>query len=231
VHGSAVTAPAMAPVIAQVNTISDYWDLFIEGFWVTVQLTALSFTFAMVIGVVVASLRVSPVPPLRAVGTVYVETLRNIPLLLILLFLVFAVPKLGALIDYFPAAVIGLSLYTGAFVAEAIRSGINAVGVGQAEAARSIGLTFPQSLQLVILPQALRNVVAPLANVFIALTKNTSLASAISVVELTSVLGQVIERTGQAIEALAVVSLLYMVITIPAGLLAGFVERRVRIVR
>ena len=124
-----------------------------------------------------------------------------------------------------------MSLYTGAFVAEAIRSGINAVGVGQAEAARSIGLTFPQSLQLVILPQALRNVVAPLANVFIALTKNTSLASAISVVELTSTLGQVIERTGQAIEALAVVSLLYMVITIPAGLLAGFVERRVRIVR
>jgi glutamate transport system permease protein len=231
VHDSAVTAPAMVPVIAQVNTISDYWDLFLEGFWVTVQLTALSFTFAMVIGVVVASLRVSPVPPLRAVGTVYVETLRNIPLLLILLFLVFAVPKLGALIDYFPAAVIGLSLYTGAFVAEAIRSGINAVGVGQAEAARSIGLTFTQSLQLVILPQALRNVVAPLANVFIALTKNTSLASAISVVELTSVLGQVIERTGQAIEALAVVSLLYMVITIPAGLLAGFVERRVRIVR
>ena len=230
-HSSAVTAPIIRPVIAQVNTISDYWDLFLEGFWVTVQLTALSFIFAMIIGIVVASLRVSPVPPLRAVGTVYVETLRNIPLLLILLFLVFAVPKLGALIDYFPAAVIGMSLYTGAFVAEAIRSGINAVGVGQGEAARSIGLTFGQSLRFVVLPQAIRYVVAPLANVFIALTKNTSLASAISVVELTSVLGQVIERTGQAIEALAVVSLLYMVITIPAGLLAGFVERRVRIVR
>jgi glutamate transport system permease protein len=226
-----VDVSAVGLVLAQVNRIDDYWDLFLEGFWVTIQLTALSFCFAMIIGIVVASLRVSPVPPLRAAGTVYVETLRNIPLLLILLFIVFAVPKLGALVDFFPAAVIGLSLYTGAFVAEAVRAGINGVGVGQAEAARSIGLTFPQSLRLVILPQALRNVVAPLANVFIALTKNTSLASAISVVELTSALGQVIERTGQAIEALVVVSLLYMAITIPAGLIAGVIERRVRIVR
>jgi glutamate transport system permease protein len=221
----------VTPVLAQIPRLNDYWDLFLEGFWRTVQLTALSFVFAMAIGIVVASLRVSPIAPLRAFGTVYVETLRNIPLLLILLFIVFAVPKLGAVIDYFPAAVLGFSLYTGAFVAEAIRSGINAVGVGQAEAARSIGLTFPQSLRLVILPQALRNVVAPLANVFIALAKNTSLASAISVVELTSAMAQVIERTGQAIEALAVTSVLYMVITIPAGLLAGYVERRVRIVR
>jgi glutamate transport system permease protein len=218
-------------VFAQLPRIDDYWDLFAEGFWRTIQLTALSFLFAMAIGLVVASLRVSPIAPLRALGTVYVETLRNIPLLLILLFIVFAVPKLGPLIDFFPAAVLGFSLYTGAFVAEALRSGINAVGVGQAEAARSIGLTFPQNLRLVILPQALRNVVAPLANVLIALTKNTSLASAISVVELTSAMAQVIERTGQALEALAVTSLLYMVITIPTGLLAGYVERRSRIVR
>jgi glutamate transport system permease protein len=218
-------------VFAQLPRIDDYWDLFAEGFWRTIQLTALSFVFAMAIGLVVASLRVSPIAPLRALGTVYVETLRNIPLLLILLFIVFAVPKLGPLIDFFPAAVLGFSLYTGAFVAEALRSGINAVGVGQAEAARSIGLTFPQNLRLVILPQALRNVVAPLANVLIALTKNTSLASAISVVELTSAMAQVIERTGQALEALAVTSLLYMAITIPTGLLAGYVERRSRIVR
>jgi glutamate transport system permease protein len=218
-------------VLAQLPRIDDYWDLFFEGFWRTIQLTALSFLFAMAIGILVASLRVSPIAPLRALGTVYVETLRNIPLLLILLFIVFAVPKMGPVIDYFPAAVLGFSLYTGAFVAEAIRSGINAVGVGQAEAARSIGLTFPQTLRLVVLPQALRNVVAPLANVLIALTKNTSLASAISVVELTSAMAQVIERTGQAIEALAVTSVLYMVITIPTGLVAGVIERRVRIVR
>ena len=212
-------------------TVGDYTDLFWQGFTTTLSLTALSFLIAMAIGIVIASMRVSPIRPLRAAGLVYVETLRNIPLLLILLFAVFALPKFEVTIDFFPAAVAGCSLYTGAFVAEAVRSGINAVGVGQGEAARSIGLTFGQSMRFVVLPQALRNVVAPLANVFIALTKNTSIASAISVTELTTVLSRVIEGTSEGILTLAIISLLYMCITIPAGLLAGFVERRVRIIR
>ena len=212
-------------------SVGDYGDLFWEGFKTTLSLTVLSFLIAMAIGIVVASMRVSPIRPLRAAGLVYVETFRNIPLLLILLFTVFGLPKLDVTIDFFPAAVAGCSLYTGAFVAEAVRSGINAVGLGQGEAARSIGLTFGQSMRFVVLPQALRNVVAPLANVFIALTKNTSIASAISVTELTTVLSRVIEGTSEGILTLAIVSLLYMCITIPAGLLAGFVERRVRIIR
>ena len=212
-------------------TVADYSDLFWQGFRTTLSLTVLSFSLAMAIGLVIASMRVSPIRPLRAAGLVYVELFRNIPLLLILLFVVFALPKLGVTIDFFPAAVAGCALYTGAFAAEAIRSGINAVGVGQGEAARAIGLTFGQSLRHVILPEALRNAVPPLANVFIALTKNTSIASAISVAELTTVLARVIEATSEGILTLVVVSLLYMCITIPAGLLAGFVERRVRILR
>jgi glutamate transport system permease protein len=212
-------------------SVGDYTDLFWQGFTTTLSLTVLSFLIAMAIGIVIAAMRVSPIRPLRAAGLAYVETLRNIPLLLILLFAVFALPKLEVTIDFFPAAVAGCSLYTGAFVAEAVRSGINAVGVGQGEAARSIGLTFGQSMRFVVLPQALRNVVAPLTNVFIALTKNTSIASAISVTELTTVLSRVIEGTSEGILTLAIISLLYMCITIPASLLAGFVERRVRIVR
>ena len=212
-------------------SVGDYSDLFWEGFKTTLSLTVLSFLIAMAIGIVIASMRVSPIRPLRAAGLVYVETFRNIPLLLILLFVVFGLPKLDVTIDFFPAAVAGCSLYTGAFVAEAVRSGINAVHLGQGEAARSIGLTFTQSMRFVVLPQALRNVVAPLANVFIALTKNSSIASAISVVELTTVLSRVIEGTSEGILTLAVVSVLYMCITIPAGLLAGVVERRVRILR
>jgi glutamate transport system permease protein len=212
-------------------SVGDYSDLFWEGFKTTLSLTVLSFLIAMAIGIVIASMRVSPIRPLRAAGLVYVETFRNIPLLLILLFAVFGLPKLNVTVDFFPAAVAGCSLYTGAFVAEAVRSGINAVNLGQGEAARSIGLTFTQSMRFVVLPQALRNVVAPLANVFIALTKNSSIASAISVVELTTVLSRVIEGTSEGILTLAVVSLLYMCITIPAGLLAGVVERRVRILR
>ena len=142
-------------------SVGDYGDLFWEGFKTTLSLTLLSFAIAMVIGVVIASMRVSPIRPLRAAGLVYVETFRNIPLLLILLFIVFGLPKLDVTIDFFPAAVVGCSLYTGAFVAEAVRSGINAVGLGQGEAARSIGLTFGQSMRYIVLPQALRNVVAP----------------------------------------------------------------------
>ena len=169
-------------------SVGDYSDLFWEGFKTTLSLTLLSFAIAMVIGVVIAcDARVSD--PAVAGGRIGVRRdFRNIPLLLILLFVVFGLPKLDVTIDFFPAAVAGCSLYTGAFVAEAVRSGINAVGLGQGEAARSIGLTFSQSMRFVVLPQALRNVVAPLANVFIALTKNSSIASAISVVELTTVL-------------------------------------------
>jgi glutamate transport system permease protein len=214
------------PPAAAGPRLSDYSDLLIEGFLRTLQVTALAFLLALVVGTVVATMRVSPLPPLRIAGAVYVETLRNVPLLGILLFIVFGFPKLGMTLDFVPSAVIGCGLYTGAFVAEVIRSGINAVGVGQAEAARSIGLTFGGSLRHIILPQALRTVVGPMATVFIALTKNTSLASAISVTELTATLNQVIEGTSQALAALLIVSALYMAVTIPAGLLAGVVERR-----
>jgi glutamate transport system permease protein len=221
----------IASVVAQSPTLRDYSHDFLAGFWVTLQLTFLGFAFSMIIGVVVASMRVSPIPPLRAAGTVYVEMLRNIPLLVTLLFIVFATPKLGYLVGFFPAAVIGISLYHGTLVAEALRSGINSVGVGQGEAARSIGLGFLDTLRFVVLPQALRNVVAPLTNVFISVVLNTSLASAISVTELTAVLGQSVDGTGQAFEALIITSLLYMAITLPAGLLAGVIERRVRVTR
>ena len=211
--------------------LSDYSDLFVEGFIRTLQITALAFLLALLIGTIVAMMRVSPLPPLRLAGAVYVETVRNVPLLGILLFIIFALPKLGLVVDYFPAAVVGCGVYTAAFVAEVLRSGINAVGAGQAEAARSIGLTFTGSLRHVIMPQAFRTVVGPLTNTFIALTKNTSLAGAISVVELTAVLSQVTEGTSQALPTLAVVAVLYMAVTIPAGLLAGVVERHVRVLR
>jgi glutamate transport system permease protein len=211
--------------------VSDYTDLFVDGFLRTLQITGVAFLLAIVVGTAVAAMRVSPLAPLRIAGAVYVETLRNVPLLGILLFIVFGMPKLGILVDFVPAAIVGCGLYTAAFIAEALRSGINAVGPGQAEAARSIGLGFGGSLRHVILPQAFRTVVGPISTVFIALTKNTSLASAISVVELTAVLGQVTERTSQALPTLLVVSACYMAITIPAGLLGGAIERRVAVLR
>src|SRR5689334_6495045 len=136
----------------------------LAGLWITLSIAVLSFVGAMIIGTVVAVMRISPVAPLRAVGLVYVEFFRNIPLLCLLFLVVFGLPDIGVLFSLYSSAVIAMAMFSGAFVCESIRTGINTVQLGQAEAARSIGLTFTQSLRFVILPQALRSMVQPLVN-------------------------------------------------------------------
>src|SRR5688572_11615131 len=167
------------------EVLLDNLDSFGSGLRLTIALALTSFAGALVIGLVVAAFRVSPVPPLRAAGAFYVETIRNIPPLVLLLVFYSGFPDIGIIYTEFVSAVIIFSIYTGAFVGEAIRAGINTVSRGQAEASRAIGLTFAQTLVLVVMPQALRSVVPPLGNLFIALVKNTSLASVIAVHELT----------------------------------------------
>jgi glutamate transport system permease protein len=176
---------------------------------------------------------VSPLAPLRAAATVYVEILRNTPLTLVFFFLVFVAPQFGILPPLgFGTAVVALSLYTSAFVCEAVRSGINSVAVGQAEAARAIGLTFGQTLGLVVLPQAVRSVIPPLINVLIALTKNTSVAAGFAVVELLATGRRLaLANPADAMWALAGVAIFYLVITVPAGYLAGVLERKVAFAR
>jgi glutamate transport system permease protein len=196
-----------------------------------VQLTLLSFAFAFVIGVIVAGFRVSPIPPLRAAGAFYVETVRNTPLLVLLILAFFGLPKLGFTWSPFVTAVVMISLYTGAFVAEAVRSGINTVAQGQAEAARALGLTFSQVLGLVVLPQALRSVVQPLGSLFSALVRNTSLAYAISVVDLTGTADRVGNETAQYLPAFIGAFIGYILLTIPAGYFIGVIERRVAVRR
>jgi glutamate transport system permease protein len=152
------------------DVVFGHLDVYLEGMWRTVQLTALSFLFAFVIGTFVAAMRVSPVPPLRWAGTVYIELVRNTPLLVLMFIFFFGFPSIGIKFESkFVSAIIVLSAYTGTFVGETVRSGINALSKGQAEAARSIGLTFPQVMGIIVLPQALRTVVAPLGGIFIAL--------------------------------------------------------------
>jgi glutamate transport system permease protein len=170
--------------------MSDYLpelaDRLADGFLVTLQLLALSALIATVIGTLLAAMRVSPIAPLRAFGTVYVNVFRNTPLVVLFLIAVVGLPAVGVLQgSFFSRAVAALSIYTAAFVCECIRSGINTVDPGQAEAARSIGMTFGKSLRIVILPLAFRAVVPPLASVYIALAKNTSVASAFGVTEAT----------------------------------------------
>lgn len=215
------------------NVILDNVPALLSGFEMTLKLTLVSGAVALVVGLFLAALRVSPLTPLRGLATTYVELLRNTPLTLVFFFLVFVAPQFGILAPLgFWTAVLALSAYTSAFVCEAIRSGINSVHLGHAEAARAIGLTFGQSLSLVILPQAVRTVIPPLINVFIALAKNTSVAAGFGTVELMAT-GRRIATANPAenIAVLVGVALFYLAITIPAGILAGVVERKVAFAR
>ena len=197
----------------------------------TAELALASFAGALLIGVLIAAFRVSPVAPLRVAGTFYVETFRNIPPLVLLVLFYFGFTKIGILYSEFVSAVIVMAVYTGSFIAEAVRSGINTVARGQAEAARAIGLTFPQSLILVILPQALRAVVPAIGSLFSALLRNVSLASVIAVHELAWLSVRLIADTGRPFEILGGTAAAYLMMTLPTGYVFGVIERRTAIKR
>jgi glutamate transport system permease protein len=214
------------------DAVLENLDAYRQGLLTTLALTVLASVLALALGTLLAAMRVSPVPTLRGAGTAYVEILRNTPLTVVFFFAVFVLPQLDIRLSFFTFAVIAVTVYHAAFFCEAVRSGINAVGLGQAEAARSIGLTFTQSLRLVILPQALRTVVPPLINVVIALTKNTSIAAAFGVVELTAVGTRLANANADAVLALlAGVAVCYLALTLPSGWLAGQLERRLAVAR
>ncbi|KHL17774.1 glutamate transport system permease protein [Mumia flava] len=165
------------------DVLIDNLPVILEGFGKTLQLLAVSGVIAMIVGTLIALFRVSPVPVLRRTGTVYVAIFRNSPLLVLILITYYGLPEIGIDFGFFTMITMAMGLYTAAFVAESLRSGINGIPLGQAEASRSLGLTFSQSMSTVVFPQALRNVVPPLASVFIALTKNTSLALGFGIAE------------------------------------------------
>ena len=214
------------------DAIVENFPRFVDAFLVTLRLLAISGAGALVLGTIIAALRISPVAALRGFATVYTEVLRNTPLTLVLFFCASVLPRLEVRLEYTVAAIIGLTLYTSPFVAEAIRSGVNGVAVGQAEAARAIGLRFGQTVGLIVLPQAIRMVIPPLINVLIALTKNTSVAAGFSVFELVAVSRQVIQLNGNAtVTILVAVAVFYLVITVPLGQVAAHLERRVMVNR
>jgi glutamate transport system permease protein len=218
---------------------------FLEGydllgaFWTTVQLTVLSAVGSLIWGTLLAAMRVGPVPLMRGFGTAYVNIVRNIPLTVIILFTSLGLNQtLGVQLgsdDFdtinFRLAVLGLILYTSAFVCEALRSGINTVPVGQAEAARAIGLSFTQVLGLVVLPQAFRSSVVPLANVLIALTKNTTVAAAIGVAEAALLMKEMIENEAALLLIAAIFAFGFVCLTLPTGLILGWVGKKVAVKR
>lgn len=216
----------------------------VSAFLLTIRLALWSALFALILGTVLAVLRLSPVGVLRWMGTTYVTLIRNTPLTLIVVGCSLVLwGQLGIepasresstfITDLnFRLGVIGLSVYHAAFVCEAIRSGVNTIPLGQAEAARSIGLTFGQSLREVILPQAFRGAITPLGNVLIALTKNTTVVAAIGVAETAYRMRWIAEfRPAELMPGFAMVALGFVILTLPMGLLISHLSQRLAVKR
>jgi His/Glu/Gln/Arg/opine family amino acid ABC transporter permease subunit len=220
----------------------DIWGTYrgqiIKAFWTTIKLTVLSAIGALILGTALAAMRLSPVPMLERLGTAYVNIVRNTPLTLIILFCSFGLAQtLGVTLadgksatsildSNFRLAVLGLTVYTAAFVCETLRAGINTVPMGQAEAARSLGLSFGQNLRMVLLPQAFRAAIIPLGSVLIALTKNTTIASAIGVAEAALLMKEMIENTAALLVVGGIFAFGFLVLTLPMGLFFGWLGKR-----
>ncbi len=214
-----------------IDVLTDNLGVLVQGLATTLAITALAFLSALVLGTVVAVFRVSPIPPLRAVGTVYVELFRNIPLLSLLILVAYGLPYAGVSLSLFTTAVVSLAMVSAAFTCETVRAGINGVPIGQVEAARALGLTFTQSLRRVILPQALRTMVQPLVNVFIGVALGSSLAAAVSVGELTYQAQQVGNRTAESMLLFVISAVVYVVIALLGGGVGSVLERRLAVQR
>ncbi len=223
------------------EVFAEYREQIFAAFWTTIQLTVFSAIGALALGTVLAAMRLAPVPMLNWLGTAYVNVVRNTPLTLIILFCSFGLAQtLGLTLasrqsssfiedSSFRLAMLGLMLYTAAFVCETVRSGVNTVPLGQVEAARSLGLTFGQNLRIVLLPQAFRATLIPLGSVLIALTKNTTIASAIGVAEAALLMKEMIENTAAVMVVGGIFALGFLFLTLPLGLLFGWLGKQMAV--
>ncbi|MEU9075681.1 amino acid ABC transporter permease [Kitasatospora sp. NPDC004745] len=213
------------------KTLIDNWSTYWEGFLGTLQLFLVSAAVSLVLGVLIAGFRVSPVRPLRVFGAVWVTLLRNTPLTLLFFIVVLGLPRFDITLPFFTFAVAALGCYTSAFVCEAMRAGINTVPTGQGEAARSLGMGFGQTMGLVVLPQAYRSVVAPIGSVMIALAKNTAIAGSFSVTELLGTYRTINELGYGIVWTFVWIAVGYLIITLAVSLVFNLLERRVAVSR
>ena len=214
------------------NVLLENLGLYGSAFVGTVELFLIAAVGSIVGGMLLAAMRVSPVPVLRAFGAGYVNVVRNTPLTVVFFFFAFAYPRLEIVdLSFFARACVALIIYTSAFVCEVVRSGVNTVPVGQAEASRALGFSFGQTLGSIILPQALRSVVPPLTSVEIALLKNTTIAAGFAVFEAGGIYQNLSERGYNVLVGLLWVALGFLILVIPLTLLQRNLEQRWSVAR
>lgn len=206
----------------------DSIPILLKGAWITVTVTIISMVLGLVLGMGAALAKLSKIKIVRWVATQYIDIVRGTPLLVQLFLIYYGLPQVGITIDPFPSAVLGLGINTGAYVAEVIRSGIQAVEKGQREAAFALGLSPSQTMRLVVLPQAFKIIIPPLGNQFILLIKDSSLVSTITLVELTRTAQRIISTTYKPIELYIAAAALYYIASLLATKLINRLEKRVR---
>lgn len=211
--------------------LSNYMDAFLDGIWLTLQLTALGFLGGFFIGTALAIFRVSPIPPLRIAGTIYVEFFRNVPLVALLLLVVYGLPYAGINLGYYWSVILAIIAVGAAFACETIRTGINAVDKGQVEAARSLGLTFFGIARHLVVPQALRSVIGPMVTLFIGILLSSSLAAVVGMRELTATVGYINNREALGLLTFVVAGAVYVILSLSAAGVGAFLEKRYRVLR
>ncbi|MFJ7627818.1 amino acid ABC transporter permease [Streptomyces sp. NPDC097595] len=208
------------------DVLTDNFSLYGKGFLGTLELTVYASILALVLGFVMASFRVAPVGSLRVFGTVWVTILRNTPLTLLFFAVLLGLPRFGLVLPFNVFAILALGCYTSAFICEVLRSGINTVPTGQGEAARSLGMTFGQSLGSIVLPQAFRSVIPPIGSTLIALAKNSAIAGAFSVTELLGTYKTLNELGYSIIWTFVWIAVGYLIITLAISALFHIMEKR-----
>lgn len=208
------------------SILIDYFDMYWYGFKITVTASIIALISSFILGAIMAVMRITPIAPLRWIGTAYVEFFRNIPLVVIAFFFFIGTPTIGIRFSGLTAGTIALSIYTSAFIAEAIRSGILSVPKGQMEAARSSGLSYIQTMRMIILPQAIKIVIPPIGNQFINLVKNSSILALIAGTDLMYQADLISAKTFVVFDVYIFVALFYLVLTIPLSYGVGYLEKR-----
>lgn len=213
--------------------LAEYGDKYVLALLTTWKLTALAFSAAFVIGIVVTVMRVSPVKPLRVAGDLYVQIFRNIPGAALLIVLVYALPYLNVVLSYFTCVLTATALIPAAFCSEYLMAGMNTIALGQIEAARALGMNFSQIIRLIVIPQALRSSVLPMTNLLVATMLTTALASQVPLnpTDLTGIVAHINTHAVGGVTAFLISAVLYCVTAVVIGQIGNLIDRKVRILR